>query len=63
MNLKQIVVLVSGISLFPVLVNHFDIDIKNKEDLVESVDHIKKGTAGLVRFTYGQIKDFLECNK
>ena len=63
MNLKQIVILVSGISLVPVLINHFDIDIKNKKDLIDSVDHIKKGTAGLIRFSYGQIKDFLESNK
>ena len=63
MNLKQIVILVSGISLVPVLINHFDIEISNKKELIDSVEHIKKGTAGLVRFSYGQIKDFLESNK
>jgi hypothetical protein len=63
MNLKQIVVLVSGISLVPVLINHFDIEIKNKKELIDSVEHIKKGAAGLVRFSYCQIKDFLESNK
>ena len=34
--------------------NIFDIEIKNKEELFESIDYIKKGTKGIVKFSYHQ---------
>ena len=62
MSLKHFVGTLAGISVIPIIIKHFDIEIKNKEELFESIDYIKKGTKGIVKFSYHQIKDILEDN-
>jgi len=62
MSLKHLVGAITGISIVPIIIKHFDIEIKNKEELIQSIDHIKKGTKGILKFSYNQIKDILEDN-
>jgi hypothetical protein len=60
MSFKKIFCFLSVLPLIPVAINHFDIEINNKQELFDSVDHIKKGSKGLLRFSYNQIKEILE---
>lgn len=60
MSFKKVFFLLAGLPLIPIAINHFNIEVKNKEQLFESVEHIKKGTKGLLRFSYNQIKEILE---
>ena len=60
MSFKKVFFFLAGLPLIPMAINHFNIDIKNKEELFESIDHIKKGSKGLIKFSYNQIKEMLE---
>jgi hypothetical protein len=60
MSFKKLFFTLGAIPLIPIFINHFNIEIKNKEELFKSVDHIKKGTKGIIKFTYDQIKEILE---
>ncbi len=62
MSFKKVFFFLAGLPLIPIAINHFNIEVKNKEELFESVEHIKKGTKGLLRFSYNQIKEILESD-
>ena len=62
MSFKKIFIFLAGLPAVPLAINHFNIEVKNKEELFESVEHIKKGSKGLLKFSYNQIKEILESD-
>ena len=60
MSFKKVFFFLAGLPAVPLAINHVNIDIKNIEELFECVEHIKKGSKGLIRFSYNQIKEILE---
>ena len=53
MSIRKIIFFLGGLSFTPTIINHFKLDFK-------SIDDIKKGTRGLIKFSYNQIKDIIE---
>jgi hypothetical protein len=60
MSIRKIIFFLGGLSFTPTIINHFKLDFKRKKELFESIDDIKKGTRGLIKFSYNQIKDIIE---
>lgn len=60
MSLKQILFTVSGISVIPLVIKHFDIKLNNEEELFKNINKISSGTKGLLKYSFNEFKNFLE---